>query len=149
MTIMRANAVLGREDELRQLESAVAAAATGTPSLVLVGGEAGIGKTTLVSEAARRTGKPLLWARAMHVGNEPMPLAPVVDLLRQIGARALLSHRPNRRSQTWSQWSDEEGGRESPPEASTCWRRRSPCSTRSGARRRRSSFSRTCTGPTP
>lgn len=45
---------VGRSEELRILERAVADATNGRPRIVLVTGEAGIGKTTLVSEVARR-----------------------------------------------------------------------------------------------
>ncbi len=43
--------MVGRDDARRQLEGAAAAARIGEPALVLVSGEAGIGKTRLVSEA--------------------------------------------------------------------------------------------------
>jgi DNA-binding CsgD family transcriptional regulator len=61
--------VLEREDELAALERAVDALGTGTGSLIVIEGEAGIGKTTLVraaGEAARRAGIPVLRA----VGSE-------------------------------------------------------------------------------
>ena len=43
-------AFIGRRGELRALKVALSRAADGDPAVVLVGGEAGIGKTRLVSE---------------------------------------------------------------------------------------------------
>src|SRR5436309_2160852 len=45
--------LIGREQELRTLIAAWDAAVAGRPSTVLVGGEAGIGKSRLVAELAR------------------------------------------------------------------------------------------------
>ena len=45
---------VGRAAELAALESALSAAAEGEPFVALVGGEAGVGKTRLVSELGRR-----------------------------------------------------------------------------------------------
>ena len=46
--------LVGRARELSALERSVSAATAGHGSLVLVGGEPGIGKTSLVAEVARR-----------------------------------------------------------------------------------------------
>jgi DNA-binding NarL/FixJ family response regulator len=81
---VRQSSFLGRTDELALLERAIAEAASGMPSVVLIEGEAGIGKTTLIGEAARRTQALLLVARAVQVGDDPVPLAPLVDLVRQV-----------------------------------------------------------------
>ncbi len=43
--------MIGRDDARRQLEGVAAAARSGEPALVLVSGEAGIGKTRLIAEA--------------------------------------------------------------------------------------------------
>jgi len=73
--------LLERDDELALLEEVVRAAAGGRGALVLVGGEAGIGKTTLVRALRARAG-----ARARFVEGAceplsvPVPLAPVRDL---------------------------------------------------------------------
>jgi predicted ATPase len=45
---------VGRSDELRTLLTTADLAASGVASIVLVGGEAGIGKSRLVSEVAAR-----------------------------------------------------------------------------------------------
>jgi predicted ATPase len=52
---------VGRARALSRLLTAVKEAAGGRARLVLVGGEAGIGKTTLLAEAAARCGLPVGW----------------------------------------------------------------------------------------
>ena len=76
--------VVGRDAELALLQEAAVGAADGLPGAFLVGGEAGIGKTTLVEEAAARHGCLLLRARSTHVADEPVPFSPLVDLLRNL-----------------------------------------------------------------
>jgi hypothetical protein len=48
--------LLGREQDVAELDEALALAAQGIPQIVLVGGDAGIGKTTLVTDLERRAG---------------------------------------------------------------------------------------------
>ncbi|MEI5101805.1 AAA family ATPase [Streptomyces sp. PmtG] len=74
--------LVGRTEELRSLTEAVAR----TPSVALVEGEAGIGKTRLIREALRH---PCLRGRHVLVGScrplrEPFPYGPVFDLLRHL-----------------------------------------------------------------
>jgi len=76
--------VVGRDRELAVFERAVARAADGQPGVVLVSGDPGIGKSTLLTEAARRTDTQLYVGRCVHVGGDVIPLAPLVDLIRQI-----------------------------------------------------------------
>jgi DNA-binding CsgD family transcriptional regulator len=75
---------VGRRAELATFEQAIADAANGLPSVVLVGGEAGIGKTTIVSEAASRADVGWYLGRSTHIGGDTIPLAPLADLLRQV-----------------------------------------------------------------
>jgi predicted ATPase len=75
---------VGRGDELAALERAVAAARQGAPSVLLVGGEAGIGKSTLVTEGARRADAKLIVGRCIPMGGELIPLAPLGELLRNV-----------------------------------------------------------------
>jgi DNA-binding CsgD family transcriptional regulator/tetratricopeptide (TPR) repeat protein len=75
---------VGRAAELEVLGHAVAAARAATPSVALIGGEAGMGKSTLVSETARRTSSRLLVGRCLQLGGEVVPLGPLVDLLRHL-----------------------------------------------------------------
>ena len=46
--------LLGRDRETAELDEALGLAAQGTPQVVLVGGDAGMGKTTLVADLERR-----------------------------------------------------------------------------------------------
>jgi DNA-binding CsgD family transcriptional regulator/tetratricopeptide (TPR) repeat protein len=75
---------VGRSAELAIFERAIVDARSGLPSLVLVGGDAGIGKTTIVREGASRAGVAGYIGRSMHIGGETIPLAPLADLVRQV-----------------------------------------------------------------
>ena len=75
---------VGRRAELATFERAIADARNGLPSVVLVGGDAGIGKTTIVSESAARAGVGLYLGRSTHIGGDTIPLAPLADLVRQV-----------------------------------------------------------------
>ncbi len=75
---------VGRRAELAVFERAIVDARRGLPSVVLVGGDAGIGKTTIVSEGAARADLALYLGRSTHIGGETIPLAPLADLLRQV-----------------------------------------------------------------
>lgn len=80
-----APALVGRDGELRRAVGAVTAA----PALVVVAGEAGIGKTRLVGEltaAAARAGRRVLAGRC-HSLREPFPLGPVIEAVRGLGDR--------------------------------------------------------------
>jgi DNA-binding SARP family transcriptional activator/tetratricopeptide (TPR) repeat protein len=73
--------LVGRTEQLRRLRSAWNAAAAGSPGLVLVVGEAGIGKTRLVDELARiatSTGGTVLAARC-YSSERSLFLQPVVE----------------------------------------------------------------------
>ena len=52
--------------------------------MLLIDGDAGIGKSSLVAEAARRANVPLMLGRSAHIGGDVIPLAPLTDLLRQV-----------------------------------------------------------------
>src|SRR5438128_2443802 len=66
---------LGRASELDLFERTLAAAAEGLPAALLVGGEAGIGKSALVVEAARRAGARMIVGRCVPMGGDVVPLA--------------------------------------------------------------------------
>ena len=92
----------GRETELRVLASAFDDAAGGLPGTVLVGAEAGGGKSRLVSEfAAQVAGRALVLAGGcVEVSAAGLPYAPFTAALRQLvrdrgaaGAAALLGGR--------------------------------------------------------
>ena len=75
---------VGRSAELDIFEQAIVDARNGLPSVVLVGGNAGIGKTTFVREAASRAGVAVYLGRSTHIGGDTIPLAPVADLIRYV-----------------------------------------------------------------
>ena len=58
--------LVGRLEELGVLEAARGRAANGEPAVVLVGGEAGVGKTRLVAELAARCATD---GTRVHVGG--------------------------------------------------------------------------------
>ena len=87
---------VGRVEELELLEAARRWAADGEPAVVLVGGEAGIGKTRLVAELTARCGADgtrVLVGRCVPVGDGALPYAPIVEALRillgDVGVAAL------------------------------------------------------------
>jgi DNA-binding CsgD family transcriptional regulator/tetratricopeptide (TPR) repeat protein len=76
---------VGRTEELARLAEATDRAAAGTPAAVLIGGEAGVGKTRLVGEvvaAARRAGATVLVGGCVELGGEGVPFAPLIEALR-------------------------------------------------------------------
>ena len=77
-------AFVGRRGELAVFERAVDVARRGGPAVLLVGGDAGIGKSTLVTEGARRAGVDLFVGRCVPMGGEVIPLAPLAELLRDV-----------------------------------------------------------------
>jgi DNA-binding CsgD family transcriptional regulator/tetratricopeptide (TPR) repeat protein len=75
---------VGRSDELLAFREAIDAARRGAPSVLLVGGDAGIGKSSLVGEAAQRSGAELLVGRCLPRGGELIPLAPLAEMVRHV-----------------------------------------------------------------
>jgi hypothetical protein len=88
---------VGRRVELAVFERAIEDARRGLPSVVLVSGDAGIGKTTIVSESASRADADIYVGRSTHIGGDTIPLAPLADLLRQVRARNPSCSRGTRR----------------------------------------------------
>ena len=77
-------ALVGRDRELAMLRAALDAALAGHGGLVLIGGEAGIGKTVLAEVAldeARAAGALVLVGRCYDLAETP-PYGPFLDLLR-------------------------------------------------------------------
>ncbi|MFD5919593.1 ATP-binding protein [Kitasatospora sp. NPDC058201] len=82
---VRGYAFAGREREMRALLGAVSGK---RPAVVLVEGEAGIGKSRLVAEASTVLGTEGLrvLVGGCHPLREPLAYGPVVDALRRVGA---------------------------------------------------------------
>ncbi len=74
------NALIGRHAERLRLAEALERAGEGTGSLILVSGEAGIGKTRLVEDLTGRPGLTVLRGRAGH--GDPSPYGPLAEALR-------------------------------------------------------------------
>lgn len=72
--------MVSRDRELRQLEDALVGAEAGRGGLLLVAGEAGVGKTQLVRAAVSRSAVRTYWAEATQEPNAPY--SPVVAILR-------------------------------------------------------------------
>ena len=78
---------VGRSKELGELRSAADAAVSGGASLVLIAGEAGVGKSRLVTEAAARLqgdGWLVLQGGSVAVGEDGLPFGPLVEALRTL-----------------------------------------------------------------
>ena len=77
-------AVVGRDQELGQYARAFYPAQEGQPSILLISGDPGMGKSTLLGEGARQLDSEAYIGRCVHVGGDSIALAPVVDLIRRI-----------------------------------------------------------------
>jgi DNA-binding CsgD family transcriptional regulator len=78
--------MIGREEPLEALAAALASARAGDGRCVVVGGEAGAGKTRLMAEFVARTeGVWQLQGGCLELGQAVMPLAPLAGILRQLG----------------------------------------------------------------
>jgi predicted ATPase len=78
---------VGREAELAALTAALDAAVAGDPAVVLLSGEAGVGKTRLVEEAAERAnaaGVRVLAGSCIEMGGEGLPFGPLAHALRSL-----------------------------------------------------------------
>ena len=78
---------MGRDGELAQIEHALELAASGEPVLMLVRGEAGIGKSRLIREAIQRaetSGSPILHGACLDLGGDGLPYLPIVEALRRL-----------------------------------------------------------------
>ena len=80
-------ALVGRGAEEARLDAALEAAATGHGTTIIVGGEAGIGKTRLVGRVvatARERGSTVLSGACLAAGSGAIPYAPFVEALREL-----------------------------------------------------------------
>lgn len=78
---------VGRQAELSALDHALARAHAGEPQSMVVGGEAGVGKTRLLEEflgSARRAGAVTAVGACIEIGADGLPFAPVSTVLRSL-----------------------------------------------------------------
>ena len=84
---MRSPVLVGRAEHLAALDAALDRAGAGSPSAVLIGGEAGIGKSRLVSEfaaVAGEAGARVLAGGCLDLGADGLPFAPFAAMLREL-----------------------------------------------------------------
>ena len=88
---------VGRRGELEQVRTALGAATEGQPTIVLVAGEAGVGKTRFVAEATGALGPAyrVLAGGCVDVAGGTVPFAPIIEALRGL-ARSLPEAELNR-----------------------------------------------------
>jgi predicted ATPase/DNA-binding NarL/FixJ family response regulator len=78
---------VGRAEEVRRLDAALDRAERGQPQVVLLAGDAGVGKTRLLlafAERARRRGMRVLVGACVELGDIGVAYLPVVDALREL-----------------------------------------------------------------
>ncbi len=87
MPIMGAGGLqIGRDSERELLASVLRESASGHPGAVLIAGEAGIGKTSLVAEVTSgpaASGHLVLWGRCLRFGADSSPYLPIGQMLTQ------------------------------------------------------------------
>ena len=94
---MQSPVFVGRREEIASLTALLERAADGEPGFAIVAGEAGVGKTRLVTELAGQaadSGFTVLAGHCVELGAEGLPLAPLIDALRTLArttARAELA----------------------------------------------------------
>ncbi len=95
--------LVGRDDQMAALDAAFDSVRQGGPTAVLLGGEAGVGKSRLVSEfgqAATAAGARVLTGGCLELGTDGLPFAPFTavlrDLVHELGADAVASMLPGR-----------------------------------------------------
>ncbi|MDI6098053.1 AAA family ATPase [Actinoplanes sp. NEAU-A12] len=88
MTVSAHSTVLvGREPDLATLHEALKRVRAAEPAAVLVGGEAGVGKTRLVEEFCRSLDARVLVGQCLELGEEGLPFAPFAAALRELSRR--------------------------------------------------------------
>ena len=78
--------LVGRDAERELVSSVLRGAQEGHPSALLVAGEPGIGKTSLVTAvttSAEAAGHVVLWGRCLRFGTDSSPYLPVASMLTQ------------------------------------------------------------------
>ena len=95
--------LVGRDEQMAALDAAFASVRQGGPSAVLLGGEAGVGKSRLVGEFGRTaasSGARVLTGGCLELGTDGLPFAPFTavlrDLVHEMGADAVAAMLPGR-----------------------------------------------------
>jgi DNA-binding CsgD family transcriptional regulator len=95
--------LVGRDEQMTALEAAFTSVRQGGPSAVLLGGEAGVGKSRLVGEfgtVAALAGARMLTGGCLELGTDGLPFAPFTavlrDLVHEMGADAVAAMLPGR-----------------------------------------------------
>ncbi len=84
---MSSPVLVGRSSQLAALETALDEVGRGRPSVVMIGGEAGVGKSRLVTEFAARSsaaGGRMLLGGCLELGADGLPFAPFTAVLRTL-----------------------------------------------------------------
>ncbi len=87
MEVLGRRSFVGRGVELARLRTALAEVSTGVSRTVIVAGEAGIGKSRLISrfaQAAADTGALVLEGACLETADGGIPYAPFVEILREL-----------------------------------------------------------------
>ena len=121
------------------LDTAFASVRQGGPSAVLLGGEAGVGKSRLVGEFGRTAaagGARVLTGGCLELGTDGLPFAPFTavlrDLVHEMGADGVASMLPGRTTRGWPGCCLSWGGPDTPAIPPRPRRGCSRCSRRFG-----------------
>ena len=123
---------VGRKRQLAVLKDALASVGQAEPATILIGGEAGVGKTRLVGEFARRRPQAglVLAGGCVELGAAGLPFAPFTGMLRQLardmGAAGVVELLPGRVSGELSRLVPELG--------ELAWREDEDCQAEARAR---------------
>jgi DNA-binding CsgD family transcriptional regulator len=90
MARVSSSSFVGRRSELEAMSAAVIGPSSGGPVLTLVVGEAGVGKTRLVSEISRladAAGALVITGGCVPLGSGSVPFAPLREAMRDLAAK--------------------------------------------------------------
>ena len=83
--------LVGREAEVERLRTILSETTAGRPRVVLLGGEAGIGKSRLLAallDGAERRGYRAMMGHCVDLGDSALPFAPIAQVLRAFERRS-------------------------------------------------------------
>lgn len=84
---------MAREAEVATFRRALARAGEGSPGVLLVGGDAGVGKTRLIThlaQVAQQAGARVVVAHCVDLGEVGIPYLPFSEALSQLSGSALV-----------------------------------------------------------